>query len=349
MEIKFGKKFIGDIHPTFIVAEMSANHDGDKRKAIEMIHVAKDMGADAIKLQTYSADSMTLDVDNKDFNLLPESPWATHKNLWNLYTKGSTPYDWHEDLFKEARNIDLEIFSTPFDEYGVDFLMDLGVSAFKIASPEINHIPLIRKICETGKPIILSSGVADLKDITLAIDTIRNNQPNADIILMQCNSSYPSPYEDLNLLTIKDYKNKFNVLTGFSDHSEGIHCAIASVCLGADIIEKHFSIEGQDTIDSFFSIYPDQFNQMVSDIRDIELALGKVTYDITESALQSIGGRRSIYASADIRKGDLITEMNIKCVRPSHSLHPKHYEEIIGKHAKKDLKKGDRLKLDYFE
>ena len=176
MEIKFGKKFIGDIHPTFIVAEMSANHNGDKRKAIEMIHVAKDMGADAIKLQTYSADSMTLEVNNKDFNLLPESPWAIHKNLWNLYTKGSTPYDWHEDLFKEARNIDLEIFSTPFDEYGVDFLMDLGVSAFKIASPEINHIPLLKKICETGKPIILSSGVADLKDITLAIDTIRNNQ-----------------------------------------------------------------------------------------------------------------------------------------------------------------------------
>jgi len=349
MEIKFGNKFIGDNHPAFIVAEMSANHDGDINKALEMIHIAKDMGADAIKLQTYSADSLTLKIKNKDFNLANDSPWASYKNLWNLYNKGSTPYDWHEDLFKEARSIDLEIFSTPFDEFGVDFLMDLNVPVFKIASPEINHLPLIIKACKTGKPIILSTGVADLEDITLAIKTIRKNQSNADIILLQCNSSYPTPYEDSNLLTLKDFKSRFNVLTGFSDHTKGLHCAIASVCLGANLIEKHFCIKGHESVDSFFSIYPEDFKQMVSNIRDVELALGKVSYDISDSAQQSMNGRRSIYVSKDIRKGELVTEMNVKCVRPSHSLHPKHYEKIIGKHSKKNLKKGDRIKLDYFE
>lgn len=346
MEISFGNKFIGDNHPAFIVAEMSGNHNGSIKNAINLLKIAKKAGADALKLQTYTADSITLNVANKDFCIKNDSPWSNNKTLYDLYSKAETPIEWHEELFYEAKKIDLEIFSTPFDENGVDLLESLGVAAFKIASPEINHIPLIAKAAKTGKPIIISAGVANREDIELAIETIKNFSSNPQIILLQCNSAYPSPYEDCNLLTIRDIKKSFNVLPGFSDHTIGSHCAIASVVIGAKLIEKHICIEGVESVDSFFSMNPSEFKKMVTEIREVEKSLGGISYEISKSAMQSINGRRSLYISKDIKKGEKITSQNIKCVRPSFGLEPKYYEEVLGKKATKDLFVGDRLSFD---
>lgn len=349
MEISFGTKKIGANQPAFIVAEMSGNHNGSIENAIALLKHAKEAGADALKLQTYTADSITLNVDNEDFYLKEDSPWLESKTLYDLYSKAETPIEWHEELFHEARKIDLEIFSTPFDEAGVDFLDQLGVAAFKIASPEINHIPLIKKVAKTGKPIILSSGVADLDDIKLAIETIKNFSTDPKIILLQCNSAYPSPYEDCNLLTISDITNSFHVLPGFSDHTMGSHCAIAAISLGAKLVEKHICIDKIDSVDSFFSMNPSEFKRMVNEIREVEKAIGEISYKVTNSAKQSLNGRRSIYVSQDIKKGAKISTENIKCIRPSHGLEPKYYEEVLGKKATKDLFIGDRLTLDFME
>ena len=349
MELQIGNRLIGEGHPTFIVAEMSGNHNGDKKIAIELIRTAKSMGADAIKLQTYTADSITLNADSDDFLLAKDSPWSEYKTLWELYDRACTPPEWHEDLFSEAHSLGLEIFSTPFDSEGINLLENLNVSAYKIASPEINHIPLIEQVAKTGKPIILSSGVADLEDLNLAIDTIRQHSEDPKIILLKCNSAYPTPYEDSNLLTISDMEEKFDIIPGYSDHTNGAHCVIASVALGAKVIEKHFCIEGVETVDSFFSIFPEEFRDMVSKVRDIEKAMGNISYKISKSAHESINGRRSIYLSENIKSGEEINPNNIKCVRPAHGLEPKFYKEVIGKKAKRDLKKGERLTWDVLE
>lgn len=349
MEITFGNKVIGENHPAFIVAEMSGNHNGSIKNAIKLLQHAKNAGADALKLQTYTADSITMDIDNADFYINSDSPWSKNKTLYDLYSKAETPIEWHEELFHEAKKIDLEIFSTPFDENGVELLDSLGVSAFKIASPEINHIPLIAKAAKTGKPIILSAGVADLDDINLAIETIRKFSTNPKIILLQCNSAYPSPYEDCNLLTIKDIPDTFGVLAGFSDHTIGSHCSIAAVTLGAKLIEKHICIGEVESVDSFFSINSTEFKKMVARIREVEAAIGEISYEISNSAKQSLSGRRSIYVSRDIKKGEIISKKNIKCIRPSHGMDPKHYDEILGKKVTKNLFAGDRLTFDVIE
>ena len=346
MNFKIGNKTIGENFGCFIVAEMSGNHNGDIRKAIEILNVAKEIGVDAVKLQTYSADSITLKSKASDFLLNEKSPWSEYKTLWELYDKASTPPEWHETLFNEAKKIDLEVFSTPFDELAVDLLDELGVAAYKIASPEINHVPLIKKVATKNKPIILSAGVADEADIQLALKTIRENASNPHIALLQCNSAYPSPYEDTNLKTICDIEKKFGVMPGFSDHTIGIHCAIGSVALGSKIIEKHLCLDGDDTVDSFFSLTPSEFKIMISQIREVEDAIGSVSYEISPSAIDSIKGRRSLYVSENIKTGEVFSIKNVQCVRPSYGLHPKHYDFIIGKKAKVDLKKGDRLSLD---
>lgn len=347
--MQIGKTKIGDNHPVYFVAEMSGNHNGDKDVAINLIRAAKEMGANAIKLQTYSADSITLNVRNKDFLLPQSSSWSNYDTLWDLYNKACTPFEWHQDLFAEANDLGLEIFSTPFDENGVELLESLNVSAYKIASPEINHIPLIERVAKTNKPIILSTGVADLKDINLAIKTIRKHSDNSKIILLKCNSAYPTPYEDSNLKTISDLKERFNVIPGYSDHTIGTHCVLASVAIGAKLIEKHFCINGLETVDSFFSIVPDEFREMVKQARDIEKALGSVAYEVSKSAHESINGRRSIYVSKNIKPGDEINRGNIKCVRPAFGLEPKYFNKVLGKKAKKQLQKGDRLTWDVIE
>lgn len=347
--MNLGIKKIGSGHPAFIVAEMSGNHDGNIKNAISLIKSAKGAGADAIKLQTYSAESITMNVENKDFFLDDESPWSDNKTLWDLYSKAETPLEWHEELFYQAKKIGLEIFSSPFDEFGVDLLDSLGVSAFKIASPEINHIPLIAHVAKKNKPVIFSTGVANKEDIELAIKTVYENSNKPQIILLQCNSAYPSPYEDSNLLTISDMYDTFKVIPGYSDHTIGSHCAIAAIAMGAKLIEKHICHDEIETVDSFFSMNPENFKQMIIEIRQVEKAIGCISYDVSNSAKQSLNGRRSLYISKEIKKGEQLSIDNIKCIRPAHGLAPKYYELVLGKKVLKDLYPGDRLSLDLIE
>ena len=343
MKVKIGDKILGEGTPTFIVAEMSGNHGGSLERALEIVRAAKRTGADAIKLQTYTADTITLKCSKEDFKLLSDSPWASHSTLWDLYNKAHTPWDWHEAIFQEARKIGIEIFSSPFDATAVDLLESLNVSVYKIASPEITNIPLIEKVAKTGKPVIISTGIGDLSDIELALSTLKNAGA-AEIIVLKCTTAYPAPAEESNLITISDMITRFNVLSGLSDHTIGTAAAIAAVALGGSLIEKHFTLDGdEETVDSFFSSAEAEFTQMVKDIRFLDKALGKISYDITTSSIPSLRGRSSLYIAASIKSGEIFTAENIKAVRPSFGLHPKYFKEILGRKAKKDLELGDRL------
>lgn len=346
MEIHIGKHTLGYGHPTFIVAEMSGNHGGSLERALEIVRAAKRSGADAIKLQTYTADTITLKCDREDFLIPAGTPWADHSTLWDLYDKAYTPWDWHEAIFHEARRLGMEVFSSPFDESAVDLLERLEAPAYKIASPEITHIPLLEKVARTGKPIIISTGIAELADIELALATLRDAGAS-EIIILKCTTAYPAPIEESNLRTISDMISRFGVLSGLSDHSVGTAAPIAAVALGASFIEKHFKLDdAEETVDSFFSSGEVEFTHMVHDIRMVEKALGCVSYEITPSAMPSLRGRRSLYVAAEIKAGEAFTESNIKSVRPSFGLHPKHYKEILGRRAMRDLQLGERLSWD---
>ena len=345
MELKIGKTFVGTGHPCFIVAEISANHNQSIEKAKKIVKAAKNSGANAIKIQTYTADSITLNSNKKDFKIPKNSPWSKYKNLWNLYNKAHTSRELHKIIFKEAKKLDMEYFSSPFDENSVDFLESLNVGAYKIASPEINHIPLIKKVAKTKKPVILSSGLSNLEDLKLAINTLKKYN-NKKIIVLKCNTSYPSPIKDSNIITISDIKKRFKVLSGLSDHTIENTSSILSVALGGSLIEKHIKLDNDiHGIDSFFSLGPKKFSSLVKEIRTAELALGKISYKITKSASKNLKGMRSIYVSRKIKKGEKITQYNVKIIRPSYSLAPKHYEKIIGKISIKDLDIGDRISL----
>lgn len=349
MEIHIGSHIIGRGYPTFIVAEMSGNHGGNLNNAIELIHAAKRAGANAIKLQTYTADTITLNSEKEDFLIPDQSAWRDHKTLYNLYRVAHTPWSWHEEIFKEARKLNLEVFSSAFDETSVDFLESLQIPAYKIASPEINHIPLLKKVANTRKPIIISTGISDLEDIELALSVLKEHGAT-QIGILKCTSSYPAPPEDSNLKTIADIGERFNVVTGLSDHTVGNACAIASVALGASIIEKHLMLEdGKSTVDSFFSSSEREFSKLVKDVRIVERSIGQVTYDIPPSAAASYSGRRSLYVSSNIKAGEKFTDKNIKSVRPSFGLHPKYYDEIIGRRAKVDLFMGERMTWEVIE
>ncbi len=343
MEITIGRHKLGMNHPVFIVAEMSGNHGGNLEKALEIVHAAKRAGAGAIKLQTYTADTITIKSDKEDFLIPSTSAWASHTTLWDLYNKAYTPWEWHEQIFTEARKLQLEVFSSPFDSSAVSLLEKLGAPAYKIASPEITNIPLIEAVGKTGKPVILSTGVATFEDIELAVQTLRNTGCN-QIIVLKCTTAYPAPVEECNLKTIPDIMEQFQVLSGLSDHSIGNAAAIATVALGGSLIEKHFiSDDADETVDSFFSSDETQFAKMVKDIRFVEKALGVVSYDIAQSAKPNIRARSSIYIAQNIKSGEAFNTFNIKAVRPGLGLHPKHYKEILGKISRKDLEPGDRL------
>ena len=349
MEFKIGNKSIGGGHPAFIIAEMSANHGGSIDTALEIVRAAKRAGADAIKLQTYTADTITINSNNEEFLIPESSPWHSYGNLWNLYDSAHTPWIWHKNIFNEARKLDLEVFSSPFDESAVDFLEELNVQAYKIASPEITNIPLIEKVSKTGKPIILSSGLSNFIDLDLAVKTIRKHGNN-DICVLKCTTAYPCPAEEANLLTIPDISKTFGVLSGISDHTLGSSAPIASVVLGGSIIEKHIILNNSPvTADSFFSMKEDDFKKMSMDVRFIEKALGKVSYEISNSALPSLKNRSSLYVSKKIKQGDLFTNKNISAVRPGLGLHPKHFNEILGKIANKDLNAGQKLTWDFIK
>jgi pseudaminic acid synthase len=347
--IKIHNTLVGPGSPAFIVAELSGNHDGSLERALDIVRAAKRAGANAIKLQTYTADSITLKSNKEDFLLPSASPWAQHKTFWELYDVAKTPLEWHKPIFDEANKLGLIAFSSPFDHEAVEFLESLYVPVYKIASPEIVDIPLLEKVARTGKPVIISKGVAEYEDIILALETLRKHGAK-DIALLQCNSAYPSPLKDSNLQTIQDIPKKFGVLSGLSDHTEGDMAALIAVALGANIIEKHLTLSSDDSaVDSFFSLTEEGFTSMVSNIRKAEVIIGNVSYELTESARVSISGRRSLYVVKNIKFGELVTSDNVKSIRPAYGMHPKHFSEILGKKVNRDIEAGERFTWDLLQ
>lgn len=344
--IKIGRFQINS-NKAFIVAEMSANHNGSLKRALEILKAAKRSGANAIKLQTYQPETMTLNCRKKDFllNFLKKNSfWKKYKNYYEIFKKGATPLEWHKRLFKEAKKIGLIIFSTPFDESAVDFLEKLNCCAYKIASPEINHLPLLIKVAKTKKPVILSTGLADEKDIDLAINTLKK-YGNNKIILLKCSTAYPAIDKDANLRNIIYLKEKYKLNVGYSDHTIDNTSALVAISLGAPLIEKHINLNDNiKTLDSFFSLKEKKFKEFVTQIRAAEAILGKKKYYLPKSSRDNYAARRSIYIAKDIIKGEKIDKNNIKIIRPGHGLHPKYYNYVLNKRAKKNLFFGDRLK-----
>ncbi|MGX1022909.1 pseudaminic acid synthase [Flavobacterium sp. CS20] len=330
----------------FIIAELSANHGGNIETAIETIKAAKDTGADAIKFQTYTADTITLDSDKNDFIISGGTIWDGNK-LYNLYKKAFLPWEWHQELFKVAKEEGLICFSSPFDKTAVDFLEDLNTPIYKIASFEITDIPLIEYTASKGKPMIISTGIAEYDDIKLAVETCRK-VGNNDITILKCTSSYPAPIDEANLVMMQQYAKDFDVKVGLSDHTLGTTVPVVATALGASVIEKHFildrSIGGPD---ASFSLDKAQFTTMVKAVREAEKALGKVSYNLTEKQKSGKQFSRSLYVAEDIKAGEIITEKNVRSVRPGFGMHPKHLARILGKTVSKTLSKGDRIQEDH--
>jgi pseudaminic acid synthase len=342
--MKIGNFNINDKSPVFIIAELSANHNGSIDTAIETIKAAKRAGANCIKLQTYTADTITIDSRKDDF-LIKGTIWDG-KNLYDLYQEAYTPWEWHEQLFKVAEQEGLICFSSPFDFTAVDLLEELNAPAYKIASFEITDIPLIEYVASKGKPIIISTGIANIEDIELALDACRR-MGNNDIALLKCTSSYPAPIDEANMCMVKDLKDRFNVISGLSDHTIGSTVPTVATCFGAKIIEKHFildkSIGGPD---ASFSMDETEFTAMVKAVREAESAIGKVDFTLTEKQVKGRDFCRSLYVVEDIKEGELITEKNVRSIRPGFGLHPKYYQSILGKIVNTDIVKGSPLKLD---
>ena len=327
----------------FIIAELSANHNHSIQIAKDTIYAAKESGANAIKLQTYTPEWMTIDCKKDDFLIKGGTLWDG-KNLFELYKEAMTPLEWHEELFNYARSIDLEVFSSPFSIEAVDFLEEFNPPAYKIASFEITDYELIDYTASKGKPIIVSTGIADFEDIQNAVDTAKKY--NVDIALLKCTSAYPAPRNEINLKTIKALKEIFNVTIGFSDHTLGISAPIAAVTLGARIVEKHFILNKNiDSPDKEFSLTPNEFREMVKAIREVEEMIGEVDFKPKKGRQFA----RSLYIIKDIKKGKKFTRENIKAIRPGFGLHPKYLPQIIGKKACKDLKRGEALKWEYIK
>ena len=328
----------------FIIAELSANHNGSIDTAIETIRAAKRSGADCIKLQTYTAETITLDCDKEDF-LIKGTIWEG-KNLYKLYKEAYTPWEWHEKLFKVAKEEGLICFSSPFDKTAVDFLENLNTPAYKIASFEITDIPLIEYVASKGKPIILSTGIATIEDIELALDACKR-VGNNDIALLKCTSSYPAPIKEANMCMVKDLSERYDVISGLSDHTIGSTVPLVATCFGAKIIEKHFildhSVGGPD---ASFSMDETEFTEMVVAVREAEKAIGLVDYTLTDKQIKGKDFSRSLYVVENMNAGDVITEKNVRSIRPGFGLHPKYFNEIIGKKIKVDVDKGSRLNLN---
>ena len=329
----------------FIIAELSANHNGSLETAIQTIRAAKRTGADAIKLQTYTPDTITLNSRNKDFLLKQGTIWDG-KYLYDLYREAYTPWEWHKELFRVAKEEGLICFSSPFDSTAVDLLEELDNPIYKIASFEITDIPLIQYVASKGKPVIISTGIATLEDIELAVDTCRN-AGNDQITLLKCTSSYPAPMEEANLTMIQDLAQRYKVEVGLSDHTLGITAPVVATTLGAKIIEKHFildkSVGGPD---ASFSLDQKEFTQMVKAVREAEAALGTINYQLTEKQLLGRDFSRSLYIVKDVRKGEVVTEENVRSIRPGFGLHPKELNSILGKQFNSNFEKGSRMSLD---
>jgi pseudaminic acid synthase len=329
----------------FIIAELSANHNGSIEIAKETIRAAKRAGADCIKLQTYTADTISIDCDKDDF-IIKGTIWEG-KSLYQLYQEAYTPWEWHEELFSVAKEEGLICFSSPFDKTAVDFLETLNVPAYKIASFEISDIPLIEYVASKGKPVIISTGIAEIEDLELALEACRR-MGNNDIALLKCTSSYPAPIEEANMCMIKDLAERFNVISGLSDHTMGATVSIVATVFGAKIIEKHFildhSIGGPD---ASFSMNEKEFTDMVKAVREAESAIGNVDYTLTEKQKRGKDFSRSLYVVEDIYAGDVITEKNVRSIRPGFGMHPKYLIDVIGKTTKVDLVRGTPLKMNF--
>jgi len=337
---KIGNDNVGIGCPTYIIAEMSANHGHSLQRAIELICAAKEAGANAIKLQTYTADTLTLNHRSKDF-YIDRGPWQG-QYMYDLYKDAHTPWEWHAQLVDEAKKIGITLFSSPFDPTAVDFLADLDMPAYKIASTEFIDIPLIRKVAQTGVPVIMSTGNATIAQIGEALDCVKEEGVK-DIILLKCTSEYPAPPDSINLKTIADMNDRFGCISGLSDHTMGISIPISSIAFGANVIEKHFVMDRNDkTADSFFSATPAEFKLLVDSIRTVEKAIGDISYPEVEQP-----ERRCLIVVKDIKKGDLITEENVKSLRPGGGIAPKHYYQVVGKcRALQDIHKGELLQWD---
>lgn len=341
--IQIENTIIGANHKPFIIAEMSGNHNQSLDRALEIVDAAAESGAHAVKLQTYTADTMTLKgiLKIEDKNSL----WYG-RELYELYQEAYTPWDWHKPIFERAKEKGMLCFSTPFDETAVDFLEDLGVSFYKIASFENNDLPLLKKVAQTGKPVIMSTGAATLSQIDEAVQTLRQSGCE-DLVLLKCTSTYPASPENTNLLTIPNLAETFNCIAGLSDHTMGIGAAIASVALGARVIEKHFTLSRADGgVDSAFSIEPEELKSLVIESERAFLALGKVQYGVQKAEEKSLIFKRSVYVVEDIDAGGKFSPENIRVIRPGYGLQPKYYEQVLGKTSHKPLKKGTALTWD---
>jgi len=327
----------------YIIAEMSANHAGDLGKALGIVRAAKEAGADCLKLQTYTADSLTIDCDEECFRV-KDGLWDGYR-LHDLYSKAAMPYKWQGTVKDECGKEDIDFLSTPFDEKGVDFLEGLGVEGYKIASFELVHLPLIRYVARKGKPMVVSCGMGSEGEIGEAVDVILSEGLSKEqVILLKCTSEYPASFSDMNLLTIPDMIGRFGCRVGFSDHSPGSGASVAAVALGATVIEKHLCRDrADDSVDGGFSMEPDGFAAMARDVRDAAAARGCVKYGPTEGEKASAAFRRSIFAVEDIKEGERLTEKNVRVIRPGYGAHPRLYGEVIGKRAAVDLKKGTPL------
>lgn len=342
--MKINNKKISVNHPPFIIAEISANHNNSLKRTLKLVKEAKKAGADAIKLQTYKAESLTLNSRKSEFVINDKKSLWFKKTLFDLYKKGALPNSYYKEIFKEAKKNDIICFSTPFDEDSVDFLSKFKVPAFKIASFENNHFPLIEKVISKKKPLIISLGATTYNEILYLYKFLKNKKFN-NFAFLQCTSSYPARIEECNIKTIVDLRKKFKIEIGLSDHTPGIGAAISAISCGASIIEKHFTLDKKaGGLDDIFSMDPDDFNLLVKEAKNAWLSLGKVYYGLTKSEKRHKIFKRSIYIKKDLKKGELFSEKNLKVIRPSYGLEPKYFKKILGKVAKRNLSYATPLK-----
>jgi N-acetylneuraminate synthase len=347
--MKIITKLIGVGRPPFVIAEMSGNHNQSLKRALEIVEATARSGAHAIKLQTYTADTMTLNLQEREFLISDErSPWRG-RSLHDLYREAHTPWDWHKPIFEYAKKMDLICFSTPFDETAVDFLEKLGVPAYKIASFENTDIPLIQRVAATGKPLIISTGMATQEDLDESVDAARKAGCK-DLTLLKCTSTYPATPENSNLLTIPYLRDRYGCEVGLSDHTLGIGVAVASIALGATVIEKHFTLKRADGgVDSAFSMEPAEMKELVEETERAWQSLGKVFVGPTEAEKSSITFRRSLYIVKDLKAGDVLTKENVRAIRPGLGLPPKHINNVLGKIVKQDVPRGTALSWNIIE
>ena len=334
---------VGAEHPPFIIAEMSGNHNQSLEVALELVEAAANTGANALKIQTYTPDTMTLDLDVNEFHITDPSSLWMGKSLYKLYGEAYTPWEWHQPIFQRARKLGLIIFSTPFDDTAVDLLEELGAPCYKIASFENTDLPLIRRVAATGKPVIISTGMASIAELDDAVRAARESGCK-DLVLLKCTSTYPSSPNNTNLLTIPHMREMFDCEIGLSDHTMGIGVSIASVALGATVIEKHFTLNRRDGgVDSTFSMEPAEMTQLVAETKQAWQALGKISYGATKDEKKSLIFRRSLYVVQDLKAGDILTTGNVRAIRPGLGLSPKYLDQVLGKASKQDVKRGTPL------